>query len=201
MNCRTILRNLLDGMVRDCPYIGLDRRAEKFVQLFENHIPAASEILDIGGGWGFYEEPLRLRGHKVTVLDVVKPGFQKAPVVVYENGRFPFKDKSFDVSLLITVLHHTRAPDAIIREAHRVTRYCVIVVEDLYHHTAGRWWTVLRDCIYNLEFFGHPCNFKKKGEWKALFKRLGFSLAEAKEIYTWLCGLRILNGIFVFRVL
>ena len=65
------------------------------------------------------------RSHRLTVLDVVKPGFQKSPVVVYDGGRFPFSDKSFDVSLLVTMLHHVPDPESIIREAGRVTRKSV----------------------------------------------------------------------------
>ena len=179
---------------------GLDKRAEAFVQLFEKSLPAQSRILDIGGGWGFYADPLTRRGHQVTVLDVVKPGFQKAPVILYEGKRVPFGEKSFDVSLLITMLHHVSEPELLIQEAKRVTRKMLIVVEDIYHHPLGRWWTILRDQLYNFEFFGHPRQFKKREEWIALFKQLGFSLLEERKVYTWIAGLRILNGIFIFQV-
>ena len=136
----------------------------------------------------------------MTVLDVVKPGFQKAPVVLYEGTRIPFADKSFDASLLIGALHHIPDPEAVIQEAHRVTRKVLVVVEDLYHHSLGRWWTILRDQLYNFEFFGHPRQFKRSEEWTAVFRRLGFTVLEEKKIYTWLAGLRILNGIFVLQV-
>ena len=191
-------RNLFDYSARNCP--GLDQRAESFVSLFEKHLPEKSRVLDIGGSWGFYAEPLEERGHHLTVLDVVRPRFQKAPVVIYSGGRIPFPDKSFDASLFITVLHHIPDPEAVVREARRVTRKTLIVVEDLYHHALGRWWTVLRDKVYNFEFFGHPCQFKKREEWIDFFKQHGFSLLEEKKVYTWLAGLRILNGVFVFQV-
>ena len=193
-------RWLQDSAVCSNPALGLDRRAELFVGLFESQLPQHSRILDLGGGWGFYVEPLVQRGHQVIVLDVVKPAIQKAPVVIYEGEKIPFNDKSFDATLLITVLHHMADPEAIIQEARRVTRKTLIVIEDIYHHGLGRWWTVLRDCIYNFEFFGHPCCFKKTQEWIDLFQKLGFVLRDKTEIYTWLAGLRILNGVFVFDV-
>ncbi|MDP3919662.1 MAG: class I SAM-dependent methyltransferase [Candidatus Omnitrophota bacterium] len=188
---------LLDGIVRGNAHIGLDARAEEFVRLFENYLPQKSSVLDIGGRWGFYARPLVNRGHHVTVLDVVKPGLQKVPVVMYDGDRIPFPDHSFDVSLLITVLHHIPDIEHVIREAHRVTRKRLIVVEDIYHHALGRFWTEWRDRIYNLEFFGHPCNFKKADEWVNFFRTHGFQLEHQSEVYTWLCGMRILNGIFV----
>ena len=196
---RKFQRVLLDEVVRRTSVAPLEKRAEFFVNRFKGFLPAASKVLDIGGGWGFYAEPLERRGHHLTVLDVVKPAFQKAPVVVYEGGRFPFPEKSFDVSLLVTMLHHVPDPAVVIREAGRVTRRFLIVVEDLYHHALGRFWTVLRDRLYNFEFFGHPCQFRKKEDWVALFGKLGYKLVSEDEVYTQLAGLRILNGILIFE--
>lgn len=198
---RRLQRTVLDGVVRSNPRLGLEERAEGFVRLFENQIPEKSRVLDIGGGWGFYHEPLTRRGHHVTVLDVVKPGFQKAPVIVYDGQHIPFPDKSFDVSLLITVLHHIPDPETAVREARRVTRRHVVVVEDLYTHSLGKCWTALRDKIYNFEFLGHPCNFKKKEEWIHFFENgFGFRLIQEEDVYTWLAGMRIKNGVFVFEL-
>lgn len=179
----------------------LEERAESLVQLFENHLAHGSRVLDIGGGWGFYRKPLENRGHHVTVLDVTRPAFQKAPVVIYESGtRFPFADKSFDTSLIITALHHISDPEYVIREARRVTKNTIVVVEDLYHHWLGKMWTIWRDKLYNFEFFGHPCQFKTKEEWLRFFPGQGLSLIEQKNVYTWIAGMRILNGVFVLRV-
>ena len=193
---------MLDMTVRSNPSLGLDSRAEFFAGLFDPHLEPRSRVLDIGGGWGFYAAPLERRGHSCTVLDVVKPGYQKAPVVVYDPVKpIPFPDKSFDASMLITVLHHVSDPAAVLREAKRVTRKTLIVVEDLYHHPLGRAWTILRDQLYNFEFFGHPCQFRKKQEWLEFFKANGFEPVYDKSVYTWMAGLRILNGIFILRVL
>lgn len=188
-------------MVGKFPGIGLERRAESFVSFFEEFIPRGSQVLDIGGGWGFYAEPLRrARDCRVTVLDVVEPGFRKTPVVVYDGKKFPFPDRSFDVSLLVTMLHHVPDPERVLLEAKRVTRRAVIVVEDLYQTLWGRWWTILRDQIFNLEFVGHPRQFRKKEDWFQCFRRLGFGLQSEKEIRTSLLGMQIRNGIFVLRV-
>lgn len=195
---RTVQRQSLDWIVGHFPKVGLDRRAESLVSLFSEFIPPQARVLDIGGGWGFYVEPLRrLRDCEVTVLDVVEPKFRKAPVVTYEGERIPFPDQSFDVSLLVTVLHHVGFPEKVLAEAKRVTRGLVIVVEDLYHHGLGRWWTILRDTFYTLEFVGHPRQFRKREEWLECFKALGFQVRFDKEIHTSLLGVRILNGIFI----
>lgn len=193
-------RNFLDWIVGHFPGIGLDRRAESFVSHFKEFIPLRSRVLDIGGRWGFYAEPLqRLRNCDVTVLDVEEPKFSKVSVVTYGGERMPFPDGSFDVSLLVTVLHHVKVPEAVLAEAKRVTRGAVIVVEDLYQSAVGRLWTIVRDSLYNLEFFGHPRNFRTKAGWLDCFRNLGFEVAAEKEMVTSLLGLRILNGCFVLR--
>jgi len=197
---RDCQRRILDALVRNVPDLGLRERAELFTGLFAQWLPQASRVLDIGGGWGFYHEPLRRLGHRHAVLDVVAPGVQKAPVVVYDGKRIPFPDKSFDVSLLITVLHHIPDPESVIREAARVTCGRIVVVEDLFHHRVGGWWTCMRDQLFNFEFFGHAGQFKRKEEWISLFASAGMSLAFEREVYTWLAGLRILNGVMVFEL-
>ena len=196
---RDVQRRILDTVVRNNPNLKLDRRAEGFVEIFEPHLPKRSRVLDIGGSWGYYVKPLSDRGHHLTVLDVVKPGYQQSPVVVYKGDRIPFGDSAFDASLLVTVLHHVTDPEALIREARRVTRKTLVVIEDLYHHRLGRWWTIVRDTLYNFEFVGHPRSFKKREEWLEVFHRNGFELIGEKQVYTWVAGLRILNGVFILQ--
>ncbi len=197
---RNFQSSLLDRVTSRWAAEDLQRRADFFVTLFEKDIPAGSAVLDIGGRWGFYEEPLRRRGHHPVVLDVVLPRYQRAPVVMYDGTEMPFPDKAFDVSLLITVLHHIPDQAAVLREACRVTRKRIIVVEDLFNHAAGRLWTELRDRLYNFEWVGHPCGFKDAEAWKKFF--LGFGLRTVREqaVDTRLCGLNILNGIFILEL-
>ncbi len=199
INPQVFWRRVLDGIVRRFAHSALEARAEKIVRLFENQIPRKSRILDLGGGWGFYAEPLKTRGHEPLVLDVVSPGYQKAPVVLYDGFKIPFPDQSFDVAILITMLHHVPDPQALFKEVRRVTRQKVVVVEDLYHHAVGRFWTICRDRLLNMEFTAHPHQFRKDGDWREFFKIARFEVSSFKSFYTWLSGFRILNGIYVLE--
>ncbi len=194
---RAMQSSLLDCVTSRWAIHSLEKRAELFVSLFENEIPKRSAILDIGGRWGFYAGPLEKRGHQPVVLDIVLPRFQQAPVVIYDGRQMPFPDKSFDASLFVTVLHHIPDQAAVIREACRVTRKRVIVIEDLFHHTLGRYWTEIRDRLYNFEWVGHPCGFRKAEEWRAFFGLFGLTTSRFVKVDTELCGLSILNGIFI----
>jgi SAM-dependent methyltransferase len=197
---RDLQTRLLDGLVRGGAQNALQVRAEFFTSLFENELPPQSDILDIGGRWGFYSGPLIKRGHQPIVLDVVRPGFQKAPVVIYDGSKMPFEDKSFDASILVTVLHHIRDQVSVLQEARRVTRKRIVIVEDLYHHPLGRFWTIFRDRLLNFEWFGHPCGFRTRPQWEIFFKEQGFQVRDCRQVDTWLCGLQILNGVFILDV-
>jgi ubiquinone/menaquinone biosynthesis C-methylase UbiE len=192
-------RNLLDTLVRKYYHQALEARAEGMVRLFERDIPERCRILDLGGGWGFYNEPFKRRGHESLILDVVKPGYQKAPVVIYDGGRIPFGDRAFDVTLMATMLHHVPDPESMMAEVRRVTRTKVVVIEDLYHHAIGRLWTIARDRILNMEFLGHPHQFRKHEEWIQFFRKKDFRLEKFRKFYTWISGFRILNGLYVWE--
>ena len=177
-------RRILDGIVRYFAHGALEARAEKIVQIFEDQLPEKCRVLDLGGGWGFYAAPLQKRGHESLVLDVVNPGYQKASVVLYDGSRIPFPDESFDVTILVTMLHHVPDPEALIREVRRVTRKKVVLVEDLYHHAVGRCWTICRDRILNIEFMSHPHQFRTDLGWREFFKKAGFEVRSFKSFFT-----------------
>lgn len=89
-------------------------------------------ILDICAGSCEIAKILINNGFQVKPIDVVNKSIYKdfSPII-YDGKRLPFKDNSFDVVLLITVLHHTKNPEEILREAARVATR-IIVMEDLY---------------------------------------------------------------------
>jgi len=89
-------------------------------------------VLDIGCGGGWVLAELATT-HEVLGLDVVD--VREAPVPrfeLYDGVHLPCADGSYDVSLLAFVLHHVPndKKDALVREACRVTRRRIIVLED-----------------------------------------------------------------------
>lgn len=197
---RLIQRQTLEFLVRRFFARTLEKRACEVVSVFEGWFDPkeASRWLDVGGSWGFCANELRKKGFLAFVLDVVKPAVQAVPVFVYPGDKIPFRDGSWDVVSMITMLHHVPQPQALVEEAVRVSKKYVLLTEDL-DGFGGRFWTVLRDMIFNLEFFGHPKQFRGQDEWTAFFEKCGLRLVKFVKVQTRLLGLPIENGFYLFE--
>ncbi len=70
----------------------------------------------------------------VTILDIALSTARKAnvwyniPAICADGEHLPFKDKSFDVTLLVAVLEHVLDPEALIAEAERVSNWIISLV-------------------------------------------------------------------------
>ncbi|MGH8750835.1 MAG: class I SAM-dependent methyltransferase [Burkholderiales bacterium] len=136
------------------------------------------KLLDIGCGPGSVCLLLKQRGHDVTALDVEDLSFTpEVKPLLYDGKKIPFENDAFDVALLLTVLHHTPDPKAILLEAKRVARK-IIVIEDVYRNRLQQCLTYFFDSLFNLEFFGHPHSNKTEAQWQALFAELGLKLQQ-----------------------
>ena len=141
----------------------------------EDYFKEGDRILDFGCGLGGVSEKLVSDGHDVVSLDVRDISLTDVKPVIYDGKKIPFKDDSFDVVLVLTVLHHTPDPEKLLKEIRRVAGR-VVVIEDVYDSWIGKYMTFFFDSLFNLEFSGHPHSNKSDKEWKKCFKRLGFSL-------------------------
>ena len=126
-------------------------------------------VLDLGAGTGNMTELLREEEYDVTPVDVTDISYiDDVKPVIYDGQQLPYADDTFDVALLVTVLHHAHHPDQVLREARRVARR-VIVIEDVTRGRVHEWITKVWDSILNLEFIGHPHENDSDQGWRARF--------------------------------
>lgn len=143
----------------------------------ERFIEPGAKVLDFGAGFGVATRVLRRAGFKVRPLDISSDCYLGDPrdVTVYDGSVIPFPDKSFDVGLACTVLHHIPDPIAALKELFRVCRR-VIVVEDVPTGPLHELVIWALDSVGNCEFLGHPHSNKTGPEWQRCFRDLGASL-------------------------
>jgi len=109
-------------------------------------------ILDIGCGDGRIAKILSGRlgdGCDISGIDVLVRDSAEIPVTQYDGRTIPFGDDSFDTVLLIDVLHHTGDPAALLTEAARVARGCVIVKDHLCESRTDKWLLSFMDWVGN----------------------------------------------------
>ena len=137
-------------------------------------------ILDIGTGPGSVCLLLNREGYSITPVDVLDQSLSaKITPEIYNGKKLPYKDSSFDTTLILTVLHHTLNPEEILSEAKRVSNK-TIIIEDIYSNPLQKYLTYFVDSIVNMEFSGHPHSNKSDTEWKKTFARLGLKLTAAR---------------------
>jgi len=165
-------------IVRDSSF--LNDRSSDTVRKIGPYLKKEDLILDIGSGGAHVAHELKTLGYDITTLDIKnKSYFEDVRPIIYNGQTIPFPDDHFDVSLLLTVLHHTKDPLSVLAEAKRVSKK-IIIIEDLHKGWIQKYLTFAMDSILNREFFGHPHSNKTKSEWESSFKEMGLTIIDKK---------------------
>lgn len=139
-----------------------------------------TNLLEIGSGPGSIIKIFRDHGHDVTGLDIADNSFHHSlKPDIYDGINMPYGNNQYDCALILTTLHHTPNPDAIIAEAMRVAKR-IIIIEDVYDTSFQTACTKITDSITNMEFFGHPHTNRSDKQWRECFEKLGLTLQYSK---------------------
>ncbi len=118
--------SILDHAHRRLAY---PRRISRLAAFIASPLPRNAQVLDVGCGDGLLAfEISKLRPDvQITGIDVLVRSKTFIPVNLYDGAVVPYGDGSFDVVILVDVLHHTIDPTVLLREAARVTRKTVMI--------------------------------------------------------------------------
>ena len=150
-------------------------------------------VLDLGAGEGFVGEAARKAGAREVVLaDVIDLNRTALRMIRYDGQRLPLADDTFDVTLLVFVLHHAESAEAVFTEALRVSRAGVLVVESTYETRWNRRLLDLLDRLANrLRSRGRMreqelhLHFRQTAEWADLFESLGGRVRHVRRRGRW----------------
>jgi ubiquinone/menaquinone biosynthesis C-methylase UbiE len=161
-------------------------RARRIAAFLARFIDLGDRVLDCGCGHMIVTRSVRERmAIEIFGVDVINLNETDMPLCIYDGGRLPFGDNSFDIAYLAFVLHHTLDPRKVMRECLRVARRWVIVLEDVYGNKLDLALLKALDWVGNRPFssaMSLPYHFKSTGEWVSIFHDLGARVVRQENV-------------------
>jgi SAM-dependent methyltransferase len=135
---------------------------------------AGSRLLDLGAGEGYVATALRQRTEVwACAVDIGPYQRTSEPYLIYDGARLPFREATFDTTLISLALHHCAEPEWVVDEAVRVTRSRLIILESVYRNRWEHFWLGRLDgCLNRYRHQGEmhtPLAFKSPQQWQQLF--------------------------------
>ena len=172
----------------------MERRGRDKWRWVDSHLDSLApprRLLDLGAGEGFVGVAAqRATGAHVELCDVTDFNRTDLPHRIYDGDTLPYADGSFDLVLLLFVLHHARDPERVLSEAHRVLESGgqVAVLESVAETAADRRILHVLDPLANRLRSGGSMTdqeehlaFRSAHDWIEAFERAGFSVETSER--------------------
>jgi SAM-dependent methyltransferase len=144
-------------------------------------LPPATSLLDVGCGDGTIAKIVEQSAPGLTVTGAefaLRPDCA-IPCLLFDGMHLPFPDQAFDGCMFVDVLHHSRDPLAILRDAARVSRSFILikdhVAESMLDHRTLRLMDWVGNRPHGVEL---PYNYLSRQKWLKLYSDAG--LAEVR---------------------
>jgi len=143
-------------------------------------IPPGASVLDVGAGDGRIGQMIASARPDVELSAIDRTVRKETVIPVREfDGRvIPFPDRSWDVVMLLDVLHHAEQPRELLREAARVSRRSVLVKDHLLQGRFARPVLSFMDWVGNRRHgVTLPYSYWTRERWLDEFGRLHLDIA------------------------
>lgn len=152
------------------------RRVQVLAANIASLIPRDARVVDVGCGDGsIAARLLQLRPDIDLVgIDVFVRPRTHVPVVLCDDDAIPYDDAAFDAALLVDMLHHTRDPALLLKEAARVSPGTVIIKDHLADGFLARPTLRLMDWVGNAHLgVALPYKYWTEARWREAFADAG----------------------------
>lgn len=143
-----------------------------------------STILDVGCDDGIIAQKMMEANPslKIVGIDIQSHRPSKIPRKIYDGKRIPYPDNSFDVVMVLDVLHHTNDILSMLKEIKRVSRKHIIIKDHMTYGTFSEYMISFADFVSNAPF-GIKCafNFPSPERWDSYFNQLGLKVVEKPD--------------------
>lgn len=153
-------------------------RVSALAEALAGQLCPGQHVLDIGCGDGSISALLKER---VSDLRIQGIEFQaradcKIPCQPYDGARLPFPDASFDVCMLVDVLHHNEDVRVLLKEASRVSRSSILVKDHLAENFLDHLLLGIMDWVGNRSHgVPLPYNYLSREEWARALEEAGLA--------------------------
>ena len=161
------------------------RRVRALAENIEAMVPAGTRtLLDVGCGDGTLARAVVNRRPEIdaTGVEISARPHTAISVREFDGLQLPFADQSFDLVMLVDVLHHAEEPHTLLNEVARVAAKCVIIKD----HLTGAWLSHerlrLMDWVGNIGH-GVPLRYAywSPARWADAFREAGLREVERRE--------------------
>ena len=155
------------------------RRIRSLADALAGVIPPKARVLDVGCGSGTLAKAILARRPDISIegIDVLVRPSTDIPVTRYDGQTIPWGDGAFDICLFVDVLHHVDDPEALLREAKRVSRQGIVIKD---HFREG---VLAGATLRAMDWFGNashgvvlPYNYLSPPEWDRVWSNLGLKV-------------------------
>jgi SAM-dependent methyltransferase len=168
-----------------------ERRARALSEHMAEIIPGRFHLLDVGCGDGLIAHLIAKIRPDIDLqgVDVQERDRTYIPVKRFDGEILPYDNTSFDGVMFVDVLHHTRDPMVLLREATRVARKAILIKDHMLDGLLAGPTLRAMDWVGNSRYgVSLPYNYWSKPQWLQAFDELEMKIGSwttSLKLYPW----------------